>query len=367
MLAALIASPVPTVGIDVGGRMNRSISILFRAIPLAMGAVCLAFGLYVLSGGDDADHYVAGHVNVALTAICIALFCTAATIIRQLVQVYGTLWEVALPALGYAVAVATMIWGVVIVQRGDEPQYVVAGYVTLGIGFIAASVSTVATASTKFTLIQTSAALDIDSGPPPEAYSERVRAVLVAIPAVLAVVGLVIAGTLYARGTTPEVVAGHVVTGLSLVCSALVALVASIVRQVRNEFGEAERFRWTWWVAAMGTINVVLGLGVLLASDNPARLAPGVVLIGLGLICFSIVSKVVLLALVWRQVFALANRIPLIPVGTALACLFFAAFLFEATTTQPGFFVGAHVLVGLGAVCFTLFSIVSILEAGTSS
>jgi len=117
----------------------------------------------------------------------------------------------------------------------------------------------------------------------------------------------------------------------------------------------------------MGTVNVVLGVWVLLSSDDPARLAPGTVLIGLGLICFSILSKVVLLALVWRQVFALANRIPLIPVGTALACLFFAAFLFEATTTQPGFFVGAHVLVGLGAVCFTLFSIVSILEAGTSS
>ena len=38
--------------------MNPSISVLFRAIPLAMGAVCLAFGLYVLSGGDDADHFV---------------------------------------------------------------------------------------------------------------------------------------------------------------------------------------------------------------------------------------------------------------------------------------------------------------------
>ncbi|MFI2754199.1 DUF2776 family protein [Cellulomonas sp. P22] len=347
--------------------MNLTISILFRAIPLAMGAVCLAFGLYVLSGGDDTNHFVAGHVNVALTAICIALFSTAATIIRQLVHRYGRVWEILLPVLGYAVALATMIWGVTIVRRGDEPQFIVAGYVMIGIGFIAASVSTVATASTRFTLIQTSAARDVGSGPPPEAYSSRVRAVLIAVPAVLAVIGLVIAGTLYARGSTPEVVAGHVVTGLSLVCSALVALVASIVRQVRNEFGEGERYRWTWWVVAMGTINVLLGLGVLLASDKPARLAPGVVLIGLGLICFSIVSKVVLLALVWRQVFPLANRIPIIPVGTALTCLFFAAFLFEATARQPGFFVGAHVLVGLGAVCFTLFSIVSILEAGTSS
>ncbi|MDZ5007297.1 DUF2776 family protein, partial [Clostridium perfringens] len=30
-------------------------------------------------------------------------------------------------------------------------------------------------------------------------------------------------------------------------------------------------------------------------------------------------------------------------------------------------FVPAHVMVGLGAICFTLFSIVSILESGTSN
>ncbi|MGW6006876.1 DUF2776 family protein [Oerskovia enterophila] len=346
--------------------MNPSISVLFRAIPLAMGAVCLAFGLYVLSGGDDANHFVAGHVNVALTAICIALFTTAATIIRQLVHRYGRLWAVALPVLGYAVALATMIWGVTIIGRGDEPQFVVAGHVVLGIGFITGCVSTVATASTKFVLIQKSAALPVGGGAPDGAYSRGTGTLLIAIPALFAVAGLVVAATLYARGGNAALVAGNVMVGLSLICSALVALVASIVRQVRNEFGDAERYRWAWWVVAMGTINVALGLVVLFSSDDPARLAPGTVLIGLGLICFSILSKVLLLALVWRQVFALANRIPIIPVATALACLFFAAFLFEATMTEPGFFVGAHVLVGLGAVCFTLFSIVSILEAGTS-
>ncbi|GIG26986.1 DUF2776 family protein [Cellulomonas denverensis] len=346
--------------------MNRSISILFRAIPLAMGAVCLAFGWYVLSGGDDAAHQVAGHVNVGLTAICVALFTTAATIIRQLVHRYGPVWRIVLPALGYAAALAAIGWGVSLIRRGDQPPDVVAGHVLLGIGFIAACVSTVATASTRFVLIRASAARAPGSGPPPGAYSRGVGAVLIAIPAVLAVTGLVLAGTLLARDGTPQQVAGHVLLGLSLICSALIALVASIVRQVRNEFGEAERFRWSWWVVLMGSANVVLGVVVLATSDDPAFLAPGTVLIGLGLICFSILSKVVLLALVWRREFALANRIPIIPVTTALACLFFAAFLFEATTRQAGYFVGAHVLVGLGAVCFTLFSIVSILEAGTS-
>jgi Protein of unknown function (DUF2776) len=346
--------------------MNPSISVLFRAIPLAMGAVCLAFGLYILSGGADAGHFVAGHVNVALTAICIALFATAATIIRQLVHRYGKGWEFALPVLGYAVALATMVWGITIVARGDEPQFVVAGYVVLGIGFITACVSTVAAASTKFVLIQKSEGRPVGGGAPDGAYSQGVGTVLIAIPALFALAGLVVAVTLYAKGGNAALVASHVMVGLSLICSALVALVASIARQVRNEFGDAERYRWAWWVVAMGTINVVLGLVVLFSSDNPARLAPGTVLIGLGLVCFSILSKVLLLALVWRQVFALANRIPFIPVATALICLFFAAFLLEATVTQTAFFVGAHVLVGLGAVCFTLFSIVSILEAGTS-
>ena len=259
-----------------------------------------------------------------------------------------------------------MIWGITIIARGDEPQFVTAGHVVLGIGLIAGCVSTVATASTKFVLIQESAARPVGGGAPEHAYSRGVGTVLIAIPAVLALTGLVVAATLYAKGGNVALVPGHVMVGLSLVCSALVALVASIVRQVRNEFGDAERYRWSWWVVAMGTVNVVLGLVVLFSSDNSARLAPGTVLIGLGLICFSILSKVLLLALVWRQTFALANRIPIIPVGTALACLFFAAFLFEATFSQQGYFVGAHVLVGLGAVCFTLFSIVSILEAGTS-
>ena len=87
---------------------------------------------------------------------------------------------------------------------------------------------------------------------------------------------------------------------------------------------------------------------------------------GLGLVCYSISSKVILLAKIWRREFKLANRIPMIPVLTALACLFLAAFVFELATVNADYFIPARVLVGLGAICFTLFSIVSILESGTS-
>ena len=86
----------------------------------------------------------------------------------------------------------------------------------------------------------------------------------------------------------------------------------------------------------------------------------------LGLVCYSISSKVILLAAIWRNTFKLANRIPLIPVFTALACLFLSAFLFEMASLHNAYFVPARVLAGLGGICFTLFSIVSILESGTS-
>ena len=124
---------------------------------------------------------------------------------------------------------------------------------------------------------------------------------------------------------------------------------------------------WPWLVIVMGSLSMIWGI-VLLALDNESYyLTPGFVMIGLGLVCFSILSKVGLLALVWRRTFALANRVPLIPVLTALTCLFLAAFVFQAAVVDPNVFIPARVLVGLGAICFSLYSIVSILESGTSS
>ena len=64
------------------------------------------------------------------------------------------------------------------------------------------------------------------------------------------------------------------------------------------------------------------------------------------MVCSSIISKVWLLALVWRRECPLANRIPLIPILTCLACLFFSAFLAEAANDDPAFFVPARVLAG---------------------
>lgn len=59
---------------------------------------------------------------------------------------------------------------------------------------------------------------------------------------------------------------------------------------------------------------------------------------------------------------SLANRAPLIPVGTALFCRFLAALLVE--TADSAVVVAARVPIGLGALCFSLFSLVSVLESG---
>lgn len=81
-------------------------------------------------------------------------------------------------------------------------------------------------------------------------------------------------------------------------------------------------------VLAMGTLSILWGL-LILKNPNPAESSIGYIMIGLGLVCYSISSKVILLAAIWRNTFKLANRIPLIPVFTALLCLFLSAFLFE--------------------------------------
>ena len=114
----------------------------------------------------------------------------------------------------------------------------------------------------------------------------------------------------------------------------------------------------------MGGAAFLFGLVMIFARWGGATDFVGFILIGLALICWSISSKVILLARIWHADYPLARRIPIIPIITALACLFLSAFLFEEALSKPRFFVPARVLTGFGAICFTLYSIVSILETG---
>ena len=290
--------------------MNLGMSILFRSIPLAMGLICLFLGISVLGLGKNLDTFIAGHVLLSLTAICYALFTTASVIIQQLIGSFSRFWMFFWPVTGYVGALIALIWGATLLGDSHAPEYFVAGHVVMGV---------------------------------------------------------VWASTLLTQASiAPHFVAGNVLLGLSLICASLISLVASVVRQVRNTFGETERWYWGWWVMLMGTILIVMGIYYLNSGDASVRTAPAIVLIGLGMICYSISSKVWLLALVWRRSCELANRIPLIPVFTCLFCIFTAAFLTNLSVGDAAYFIPSKVLVGLGAVCFTLFSIVSILEAGTS-
>ncbi|PWC08107.1 DUF2776 domain-containing protein [Mycetocola zhujimingii] len=352
--------------------MNHAVSVIFRAIPLAMMAVCLGFGLFVATAGATPANFVAGRVVMSLGVICLCLFCTAATIIRQLINRYTTIDRIVYPTIGYLAAAATVAYGISLFvgapSTGVNERFI-AGHVVFGVGLISGCIATVATASTKFSLIPVNShAAEDSTDVPPAAFPKAAVVALGAIPIVLAIVAWIFSITNLVLPTTPSrFTVGHVVGGLALVCTCLITLVLSILRQVENSYAHRERIIWPSIVISMGSVNLIWGILLIGLHSEPYFWTPGFVLIGLGLVCFSILSKVGLLALVWRRTFALANRVPLIPVVTALTCLFLAAFLFQAALDNANVFIAAHVLVGLGAICFSLYSIVSILESGTSS
>ena len=84
--------------------MNHGISILFRVIPVVMAFICFFLGGFIFLYGDDGARQVAGPVVFFLGAICLALFATAATIIRQLIHKFHTVLKYIIPGFGYVVA-----------------------------------------------------------------------------------------------------------------------------------------------------------------------------------------------------------------------------------------------------------------------
>ena len=253
-------------------------------------------------------------------------------------------------------------------MESPDTSSFVAGHVICGVGLITACVATTATSSTRFTMITVNSK-KTDHDVPPEAFTRAQGLTLIAIAGLIALAAWIWAFWLLANSGhgSKYFVAGHVMIGLACICTSLIALVATIARQIRNIFSPTEREIWPIMVLIMGSLCVIWGIILILATANAASGATGYIMIGLGLVCFSISSKVILLSKIWRHEFKLSNRIPLIPIFTALTCLFLSAFLFEMGSVHGYYFVPARVLAGLGGICFTLFSIVSILESGTSS
>lgn len=178
--------------------------------------------------------------------------------------------------------------------------------------------ATTATSSTRFTLIPANSdATGHDT--PPQAFSAIQGNILIAVAALLALTAWIWTIWLLAKSDVHNAyyIAGHVMAGISCICTSLVALVATIVRQIRNSYSHPERKWWPAVVLAMGTLGILWGL-LVTTEHNPAKSSIGYIMIGLGLVCYSISSKVILLAAIWRNTFKLANRIPLIPVFTGL-------------------------------------------------
>ena len=274
-----------------------------------------------------------------------------------------------MPVIGYLAAIITIIGGICIFSNATSTSAFVAGHVITGVGFITSLCS-----YRRYLFY------------PILFNSERIQKRQVMkfrkelfplvrdghwsfLPSSFRCIAWIWAFVLLGNSHSHPAyfVAGHVMVGLACICTSLIALVATIARQIRNDYSEKERNKWPKLVLLMGSISFVWGLFVILADSGSANGTTGYIMLGLGLVCYSISSKVILLAKIWRQEFKLANRIPMIPVLTALTCLFLAAFVFELATIHADYFIPARVLVGLGAICFTLFSIVSILESGTSS
>ncbi|WP_049655685.1 DUF2776 family protein [Kitasatospora sp. MY 5-36] len=350
--------------------MNHGMSVLLRAIPLLMGAVSAALGGYVLAHSTGPSARVAGLTLVFLAAVCLCLFAVAATVVRQLIGRFGALDRIGYPAFGFAVAGAAVGYGLGLLAESHRPVAdFVAGSVVLGIGLVCVCVSSVAAVATRFTLIGQNAVLPEGSPPrSPAPFGRSAARALVAVPVLAAAAAWAWATVMLANGgggdSDGRFTAGHVVVDQAIVCTALIGLVITLLRQIRNTYTRRERVWWLVPAAVLGAMDITGGLVVVALDPRPGQLATGYVQIGLGLLCWTVLSAVLLLALGWRRAAPPAGRVPLVPVGTTLLCLFMSAFLFESA--DPDVTVAARVLVGLGAVCFSLFAVVSVLEAGVA-
>lgn len=157
--------------------MNYGISVLFRAIPLAMALFCFGYGAFISAYGDDSNRLVAGPVVFSLGMICITLFATAATIIRQIIHTYGRGSLYALPIIGYLAAVVTIVGGICMFTRSTSASSFVAGHVVAGVGLITTCVATAATSSTRFSLIPANSKM-IGNGIPKGAFTKGQELIL---------------------------------------------------------------------------------------------------------------------------------------------------------------------------------------------
>ena len=265
--------------------MNYGISVLFRAIPVVMAFICFFLGGFIFLYGNDAARDVAGPVVFFLGAICLALYATAATIIRQLIHKFHPFLKYLIPGFGYLVALVTIGCGIWIFSQGTS-GFIVSGHVVCGVGLIACCVSTAATSSTKFYLIpqnSSSGSLALNkegfSG-----FTEKILILLTVIFSIIAWVWCIILLSRIAEGAE-YFVAGTVMGGLACICSSLIALSGQYFPADSQQiYGEQDRSFWPKLVFFFGTVCYSLGIGryPLTMIGNVAN-TTGFIMIGLGI------------------------------------------------------------------------------------
>jgi hypothetical protein len=188
-----------------------------------------------------------------------------------------------------------------------------------------------------------------------------------------------------AGGASGNFVAGWVVTFLGVIClclfctaatiirqlighyTSLIALVWSIVRQVQNTYGQRDRIVWPWLVIVMGSLSMIWGIVVLALGSESYYLTPGFVMTGLGLVASAFSARWVCSPWCGGGRSALPNGCPCSRFSRGSRVCSWQRSCSRQRWADSNVFIPARVLVGRGAICFSLYSIVSILESGTSS
>lgn len=199
--------------------MNYGISVLFRAIPLAMALLCFGYGTFIYVLGDDPNRLVAGPVVFSLGMICIALFATAATIIRQIIQYIWTKFSICFAChrlFGcrnynhWWYCSLYFFWWLPFIRRRACSD--------LELGLITICVATAATSSTRFSLIPTNAK-DTGHNIPQKAFTAGQERILKGIAIMASGVAWIWAFFLLGQSEIHPAyfVVGHVMVGLACI------------------------------------------------------------------------------------------------------------------------------------------------------
>ncbi len=341
--------------------MNYTPLKIYRFIPLGMFFLCLLFGIYNL-GVNSPDNFIAGHVVIFLGAVCLTIFCVASIITGQIIHGGKNFDNIFYPLIGFVAAIITLSYGMFLLSH-SLVFYKVAGHKVVGLGLICLCIATEAAVCTRFINISQNSRLSQGS-PGFNRFSKRITGLLILIPVTAVIVGWGwVIYLLMNSNVNDNFIPGHVVAGMTMICTCVLVAVVNSIKQINNTYNENDKKIWPIIAFIMGLTSLLWGVSLLVIDKNPAiYLSPGLILIGISCVCFSIFSKMLLTSRSWRAKFPQAAVIPFIPLFLFLSCLFLSFFVFQDAVTNPNLFIPARVLVGLGSVCFSLYAVVSILE-----